>query len=225
MGKIYDWGITGFWFTNNYGAVLTSYALYRAVEKGVAKRFSQKTAQKTAQLATSSVMGGVSLGSYTLVKESLNNVTNPMRDATSWETWKQTGIASAGSFGFGAFGGILSTLAIAPVVKAIEKPAAKATQAVAKTLSGGAEVSGKEIIEAAVKSGELNFSGLSKMSIEELKVFGKELATKGAAKGTGFFMEVGGFTLYEVSLDMIKDLMKDHIDSWSMEMKEKIKNF
>lgn len=24
---------------------------------------------------------------------------------------------------------------------------------------------------------------------------------------------------------MIKDLMKDHIDSWSMEMKEKIKNF
>ena len=24
---------------------------------------------------------------------------------------------------------------------------------------------------------------------------------------------------------MIKDLMKDHIESWSMEMKEKIKNF
>ena len=24
---------------------------------------------------------------------------------------------------------------------------------------------------------------------------------------------------------MIKDLMKDHIDGWSMEMKEKIKNF
>ncbi|MEE3350232.1 MAG: hypothetical protein VZR09_09360 [Candidatus Gastranaerophilaceae bacterium] len=177
--------------------------VYGALEHGAGKIMSKTAAQKTAKIGTSMAMGGTTLGGFTLGKETLNNLSNPMRDATSWETWKETGIASAESFGFGAFGGLLNETVVAPIVKAIEKPATKATQAVSKALTEQGELTGKQIMQTVSESGGLKLDGLFKMNPQELA----NLARTATAKGVGFGVEVSGFTAYEAGLDIIKDLI------------------
>lgn len=177
--------------------------VYGALEKGAGRIMSKTAAQKTAKIGTSMAMGGTTLGGFTLGKETLNNLSNPMRDATSWETWKETGIASAESFGFGAFGGLLNETVVAPIVKAIEKPATKATQAVSKALTEQGELTGKQIMQTVSESGGLKLDGLFKMNSQELA----NLARTATAKGVGFGAEVTGFTAYEAGLDVIKDLI------------------
>ncbi len=177
--------------------------VYGALEKGAGKFMSKTAAQKTAKIGTSMTMGGTTLGGFTLGKETLNNLSNPMRDATNWETWKETGIASAESFGFGAFGGLLNETVVAPIVKAIEKPATKATQAVSKALTEQGELTGKQIMQTVSESGGLKLDGLFKMNSQELANF----ARTATAKGVGFGAEVTGFTAYEAGLDVIKDLI------------------
>ena len=177
--------------------------VYGALERGAGKIMGKTAAQKTAKIGTSMAMGGTTLGGFTLGKETLNNLSNPMRDATSWETWKETGIASAESFGFGAFGGLLNETVVAPIVKAIEKPATKATQAVSKALIEQGELTGKQIMQTVSESGSLKLDGLFKMNSQELANF----ARTATAKGVGFGAEVSGFTAYEAGLDVIKDLI------------------
>ena len=177
--------------------------VYGALERGAGRIMSKTAAQKTAKIGTSMAMGGTTLGGFTLGKETLNNLSNPMRDATSWETWKETGIASAESFGFGAFGGLLNETVVAPIVKAIEKPATKATQAVSKALTQQGELTGKQIMETVSESGSLKLDGLFKMNSQEWA----NLARTATAKGVGFGVEVTGFTAYEAGLDVIKDLI------------------
>ncbi len=75
-------------------------------------------------------MGRASLAGFTLTKETLDNITNPMRDSGSLSTWKQTGIASLESFGFGAMGGLLNETVIGPLVKYLSKPAQQSAKAV-----------------------------------------------------------------------------------------------
>lgn len=177
--------------------------VYGALERGAGRIMSKTAAQKTAKIGTSMAMGGTTLGGFTLGKETLNNLSNPMRDATSWETWKETGIASAESFGFGAFGGLLNETVVAPIVKAIEKPATKATQAVSKALTEQGELTGKQIMQTVSESGSLKLDGLFKINSQELANF----ARTAIAKGVGFGAEVTGFTAYEAGLDIIKDLI------------------
>lgn len=177
--------------------------VYGALERGAGRFMSKTAAQKTAKIGTSMAMGGTTLGGFTLGKETLNNLSNPMRDATNWGTWKETGIASAESFGFGAFGGLLNETVVAPIVKAIEKPATKATQAVSKALTEQSELTGKQIMQTVSESGGLKLDGLFKMNSQELA----NLARTATAKGVGFGAEVTGFTAYEAGLDVIKDLI------------------
>jgi len=177
--------------------------VYGALEKGAGRIMSKTAAQKTAKIGTSMAMGGTTLGGFTLGKETLNNLSNSMRDATSWETWKETGIASAESFGFGAFGGLLNETVVAPIVKAIEKPVTKATQAVSKALTEQGELTGKQIMQTVSDSGSLKLDGLFKMDAQEWANF----ARTATAKGVGFGVEVGGFTAYEVALDVVKDII------------------
>ena len=177
--------------------------VYGALERGAGKIMGKTAAQKTAKVGTSMLMGGTTLGGFTLGKETLNNLSNPMRDATSWETWKETGIASAESFGFGFVGGLLNETVVAPIVKAIEKPATKATQAVSKALTEQGELTGKQIMETVSESGSLKLDGLFKMNSQELA----NMARTATAKGVGFGVEVTGFTAYEAGLDVIKDLI------------------
>ncbi len=177
--------------------------VYGALERGAGKIMGKTAAQKTAKVGTSMLMGGTTLGGFTLGKETLNNLSNPMRDATSWETWKETGIASAESFGFGFVGGLLNETVVAPIVKAIEKPATKATQAVSKALTEQGELTGKQIMETVSESGSLKLDGLFKMNSQEWVNF----ARTATAKGVGFGVEVSGFTAYEAGLDVIKDLI------------------
>lgn len=177
--------------------------IYGALERSASKIIGKTAAQKTAKVGTSMLMGGTTLGGFTLGKETLNNLSNPMRDATSWKTWKQTGIASAKSFGFGFAGGLLNETVVAPIVKAIEKPVTKATQAVSKALTEQGELTGKQIMETVSESGSLKLDGLFKMNSQELE----NLARTATAKGVGFGVEVAGFTAYEAGLDIIKDLI------------------
>ena len=184
----------------------TTQTTFNMLEKGAAKIFSKSAAAKGAKLGTSMFMGGNTLAGYTLTKETLNNLSNPMRDAKDWDTWKQTGIASAESFGFGAFGGLLNETVVAPIVKAIEKPAAKATQAVTKAFAEQGELSGKEILQTALKGNEVNidgFLGIFKLSSQEYAT----LARTATAKTVGFGTEVAGFTAYETALDTVKDII------------------
>ena len=184
----------------------TTQATFNMLEKGAAKILSKSAAAKGAKLGTSMFMGGSSLAGYTLTKETLNNLSNPMRDAKDWDTWKQTGIASAESFGFGAFGGLLNETVVAPIVKAIEKPAAKATQAVTKAFAEQGELSGKEILQPALKGNEVNidgFLGIFKLSSQEYAT----LARTATAKTVGFGTEVAGFTAYETTLATVKDII------------------
>lgn len=171
--------------------------------QGVYKAAAKSLTPKAAKTVTSMAMGGTTLGGFTLGKETFNNLSNPMRDATNWETWKETGIASAESFGFGAFGGLLNETVVAPIVKAIEKPATKATQAVSKALTEQGELTGKQIMQTVSESGSLKLDGLFKINSQELANF----ARTATAKGVGFGAEVTGFTAYEAGLDIIKDLI------------------
>ncbi len=177
--------------------------VFGALERGAGKIMSKTAAQTTAKIGTSMLMGGTTLGGFTLGKETLNNLSNPMRDVASWETWKETGIASAESFGFGAFGGLLNETVVAPIVKAIEKPAAKATQAVSKALTEQGELTGKQIMQTVSDSGSLKLDGIFKMNSQELG----NLARGVTAKGVGFGVEAAGFTAYEAGLDVVKDLI------------------
>ena len=186
--------------TKLMGRLTTS--LFKTLEKGAGEIFSGSKVQKAAKLGTSMVMGGASLAGFTLTKETLDNITNPMREADKLSTWKQTGIASLESFGFGAMGGLLNETVVGPLVKYLSKPAKQAAQAAGKILSENAEVSGKEILQASVKSQNFNLNGLFKMSPAELKNFGQVLG----AHAAGFGVEVVGFAGYEAGLDAIKDI-------------------
>ena len=186
--------------TKLMGKLTTS--LFKTLEKGAGKIFSGGKVQKASKVGTSMIMGGASLAGFTLTKETLDNVTNPMRDKGKLSTWKQTGIASLESFGFGAMGGLLNETVVGPLVKYLSKPAKQAAQAVGKVLSENAEVSGKEILQASVKSQNFNLNGLFKMSPAELKSFGQVLG----AHAAGFGVEVVGFAGYEAGLDAIKDI-------------------
>ena len=176
--------------------------LYKSLEQGASKFLKGNKTEKAAKLGTSMIMGGATLAGFTLSKETLDNLSNPTRDAKSFSTWKQTGIASLESFGFGAFGGLLNETVVAPVVKYIAKPGKQATQAVSRALSGNTELSGKEILQTATKAQNLNMSGLFKMNAVELKDFAQILG----AHAAGFGVEVVGFAGYEAGLDAIKDI-------------------
>lgn len=177
--------------------------IFSTIEKQAGRFFSKGIAQKTAKIGTSMAMGGTTLGGFTLGKETINNFTNPMRDATSWNTWKETFVTSGESFGFGAFGGLLNEIVVAPVVKLIEKPATKATQAVTKAFTQTEEMSAKQIMQAVQESGGLKLDGLFNMNAKEFA----SLIRTASAKTTGFGLEAGGFALYEASLDVVKDLI------------------
>ena len=176
--------------------------LYKTLEEGATKFLKSNNPQKPAKLGTSMIMGGATLAGYTLTKESLDNLSNPVRDAKSFSTWKQTGIASLESFGFGAFGGLLNETVAGPLVKYLAKPGKQVSQAVGKALRGNAELSGKEIMQTVVKAQNLNVSGLFKMNAVELKDFTQILG----AHAAGFGVEVVGFAGYEAGLDAIKDI-------------------
>lgn len=177
--------------------------VYGALEKGAGKFMGKAAAQKTAKVGTSMATGGGTLAGFTAIKETGNNLTNQTRDFTSWETWKETLTASAESFGFGVAGGVVTEVAVAPIVKAIEKPATKQVQAITKALSEQGELNGSQIMKAVTDSGSLKLDGLFKMNSQELA----SLARTVTAKGVGFGVEVAGFTAYETALDVVKDII------------------
>ncbi len=156
-----------------------------------------KVVTKGASLVTSSAMGATTLGGYTAVKESVKNILDPNRDATSWEkTWKPTLQGAAHSAGFGAFGGVLTETVITPVMKLIEKPASKYLLGMSQAAKGGKPVNAQELFKAGAAGPELPLSGLFKMSGPEIIA----LTRTALSKGVGFGLEVAGFTGYETVL-------------------------
>ena len=155
-----------------------------------------------ADVGTSMVMDSATLAGYTLPKETLDNLSNPVRNAKSFSICKQTGIASLESFRFGAFCGLLNETVVAPLVKYSGKQGKQVSQAVRKALSDNAELSGKDIMQTAINAQNLNLSGLFRMNAVELKNYAQILG----AHAAGFGVEVVGFAGYEAGLNAIKDI-------------------
>lgn len=177
-------------------------AAFKGTVKGVGTQVGKVVGEKTTQVVSGMAAGGVNLGTWTLLSGTVNNLTASGIDAKSWETWKQTGIATIESAGFGAAGGLINATVVDKVVKgvskAMEKPAAKALNAVEKSFENGTAKTGTEIMTTYIMN-----------------------ETPGIlAKSAGFVTEVAGFTAYETALDLCKDFFtKDGFNEASMREK------
>lgn len=177
-------------------------AAFKGTVKGVGTQVGKVVGKKTTQVVTGMAAGGVNLGTWTLLSGTVNNLTASGIDAKSWETWKQTGIATIESAGFGAAGGLINATVVDKVVKgvskAMEKPATKALNAVEKSFENGTAKTGTDIMTTYIMN-----------------------ETPGIlAKSAGFVTEVAGFTAYETALDLCKDFFtKDGFNEASMREK------
>lgn len=158
------------------GAKLTAHSikLSNPLAKG-----TMKFAGKVTSLGGGAVVGGTHLAAYTGAKETVNNLTNPTRDALSSETWNMTSDAMAQSFGFGAFGGIWGQTVTSKVMNAVNR------------------TSGKTMSVLAPKFAEGNVKG-----VDVLKAFLKKSAPDNIAKVAEFASELVGFTAYESALSV-----------------------
>lgn len=137
---------------------------------------------KVGTTAGSMLIGGTNLAAWTATTGTVNNLTKAAE--TTSDDWKNMGIATAESFGFGAFGGLLNATVIAPVVNAVSKPAQKAANVVANSFVKEASMSGKDVMQTFLTN---------------------QVPTK-VGKAIGFGTEIVGFTAYETALDVVKDI-------------------
>ncbi len=158
------------------GAKLTASAmkLSNPLAKG-----AMKFAGKVTSLGGGALVGGTHLAAYTGAKETVNNLTNPTRDALSLDTWNMTADAMVQSFGFGAFGGIWGQTVTSKVMNAVNRTSSKTMSALAPKFA-----------EGSVKG------------VDVLKAFLEKSAPDNIAKAAGFASEVLGFTAYESALSV-----------------------
>ena len=151
------------------------------------KGFAKIAAWKGGKIIVPMLAGGASLGTWTAFQGSVNAVTK--KAPTTAQDLKNVGIASLESFGFGAFGGFLQQVAVAPLMKFIDKPAKQAVQSVSSELAVKGEMSMADVVKTTTKAAAYDPSFV--------------------AKTAGFVTEVGGFTGYEIVEEVIKDLCTD----------------
>ena len=173
---------------------------FKGAAKGLSTSIGKTAGAKTARIATSMAAGGATLGTWTAVQTTTNNLTK--KAPTTLDDWKNAGIATLESIGFGAAGGLLNTTVVDKVVKAtskaIEKPAAKAIKAVKTSLDKSGTMSGADLMKTFIKESAPGAISKQASLIENLAA--------GTVKAAGFTTEVAGFTLYETALDVCKDL-------------------
>lgn len=152
------------------------------------KGLSRIVSPKLARIGTAAIAGGETLGAWTLASGTVNNLTK--KSETTAQDWKNLGYATAGSVGFGGFGGLINSTVVAKVVNNTQKLvgtslAAKGSEALAKGFEKSSAMSGSELMSTYFMT-----------------------QTPGViAKSAGFLTEVAGFTGYEIALDVTKDLL------------------
>lgn len=176
--------------------LLGSGAIAKGITAGFTKAVGKKVMQRIAsskalRVAYAAGNGAATMSTWTggtgIVNMATNNRTETSEDYA--QLWK----ATYQSAGIGAFGGVLTETVVAPVVRFIEQPTARATQAVTQTMSKGGEFTGKQILDIAAKSGDFKLSGIFTMSQTELQTLARQVV----AQGTGLGIEVTGFAGYE----------------------------
>ena len=173
---------------------------FKGAAKGLSTSIGRAAGAKTARIATSMAAGGATLGTWTALQTTTNNLTK--ETPTTLDDWKNAGVATLESIGFGAAGGLLNTTIVDKVVKAtskaIEKPALKAMKAVKTSLDKSGTMSGADLMKTFIKESAPGTISKQASLISNLAA--------GTVKAAGFTTEVAGFTLYETALDVCKDL-------------------
>ena len=160
----------------------------KGVMSAFGKGFTKLAAVKGGKIMVPLLAGGTTLATWTGFQGSVNAVTK--KAPTTTQDLKNVGIASLESFGFGAFGGLIQQTAIAPLMKAIDKPAKQAVQSVATKLELNGQMSMADVVKTTMKVSTQDPSFI--------------------AKTAGFVTEVGGFTVYEMVEEVAKDLCTDN---------------
>lgn len=148
------------------------------------KGLTKLAAVKGGKIMVPMLAGGTTLAAWTGFQGSVNAVTK--KAPTTTQDLKNIGIASLESFGFGAFGGLVQQVAVAPLMKVIDKPAKQALQSVATKLELNGQMSMADVVKTTMKVSTQDPSFI--------------------AKTAGFVTEVGGFTVYDMVEEIAKDL-------------------